>query len=196
MTKKYYDNANKKWLLPEHALSVKTNISQKYPKVTLTKSQQEVIDKITKEHQDRGFVEGKKLGLQEMLNQKKALSDLIHAFSEYQKNCDQMLEKQVVQIIEHICHGVLSDALSHQHQIDKLVTESIERFKNHQQKFIIKANAKTAKMIENTELPDIKTKIHVDNSFSDYEFLVENLEQVVSFSISDAISAYFKSNKA
>tara|TARA_R110002110_G_scaffold33533_1_gene114779 strand:+ start:95567 stop:96157 length:591 start_codon:yes stop_codon:yes gene_type:complete len=196
MTKKYYDNANKKWLLPEHALSVKTNISQKYPKVTLTKSQQEVIDKITKEHQDRGFVEGKKLGLQEMLNQKKALSDLMNAFSEYQKNCDQMLEKQVVQIIEHICHGVLSDALSHQHQIDKLVTESIERFKNHQQKFIIKANAKTAKMIENTELPDIKTKLQVDNSFSDYEFLVENLEQIVSFSISDAISAYFKSNKA
>jgi flagellar biosynthesis/type III secretory pathway protein FliH len=192
MVKKYYNDASKKWMLPEHALSVKTNISQNYPKVALTKSQKEVVDKITKEHQERGYAEGKRLGLQEMLNQKKSLADLMSSFSEYKKKCDQVLETQVVQIIEQICQGVLSDALSDQYQLEKLVTEVIESFKNHQQNFTIKANASTVKILENITVPDISTKIQIDNKFGDYEFTVENLEQVTCFSISDAVSAYIK----
>jgi len=192
MVKKYYTEATKKWMLPEHALSSKKNISQNYPKVTLTNTQKELIDKITKEHKEKGFEKGKSLGLQEMLNQKKAFMDLATEFSNYQHKCNQELENEMVNIITQICESILSDSLNKKYQLEKLVKEILDSFKSQQQNFTIRANAHTLDILGDIELPDISHKFKVDNGLVDYCFNIENTEQVVCFSIAEAISAHIK----
>lgn len=192
MPKKYHTEATKKWMLPEHALSVKKNISQNYPKVTLTNSQKDIIDTITKEHKERGYAKGKELGLQAMLNQKKAFMALITEFSSYEKKCDQVLDNEMINVITQICEGILSDTLSEKYQLRNIVQDALESFKSQQQKFVIKVNTKTAEVLGDIEFPDIRQKMQIDHDLEDYSFSIENTEQVVCFSIADSISAYIK----
>lgn len=193
MRKKYDHGTLKKWMLPEHSLSAKENLSQNFPKVSLTNSQKETIDAITREYKEKGFTEGKKLGLQEMLNQKKILIELINQFKQYQDSCDQLLEKEIVSIIERICQSILTHELSDKYQLQKLVSDAILSFKDSQQNFKIYANPSTAEKLEGLDLPEISTKLYRSDTLGEYAFQIENNDQVVCFSIEHSIKQYINS---
>lgn len=195
MKNKYNHGSLKKWMLPEHSLTAKNNLSQNFPKVSLTSSQKETIDALTKEYKEKGYVEGKKLGLQEMLNQKKALTELVSEFKQYQDSCDKVLEAEIVSIVENICKSILNIELSDKYNLQQLVSDGILSFKNHQQKFTISMNAATHLLLADLEIPEIQTKFQVDPVMDDYAFKIENNEQIICFSIDKVIQQYIISPK-
>lgn len=189
------DNSKKvtQWHLPEHTSQQQLNVAKNYSKISLSAPQRKALEDIISKEKEKGYIEGKREALQEIL----PLKNLIHQFfDDARKNLlfqQATLEQQGLAMVQQICRYILNHELSTNPEcIKKLLTDAISHYTEDFLQFTIKANVKTLEILKQADIAHENIKFIEDNSLNLAQFKVESNHQVVAFDLEQALKNYFE----
>lgn len=180
------------WSLPEHTITSKQNNAQAYSKVSLSSPQKKALEEMVRKEKEKGYLEGKKEALQELLPFKNTLQQLMQQIQQNVQQQSQMIENQSVSIIEQICQSVIKRSLENDKTIIKdILQEAIKIYHDSTLKLNIKANRNTLARLHETQMFTDNVKLIEDNTLADFQFKLDANNQIVEFDINKAISKHF-----
>lgn len=182
----------KQWSLPEHTLAPSQQKAQAYTKVSLSTPQKKALEEMIRKEKERGYLEGKREGLQELLPMKQSLLELMQAIQQNTQVQSTLFEQQAHEIIKVICYNVIQQEMNTNPAIlENILKEAISTYHDSNIQLKVRANQKTLSTIKSNELFDERLKLIEDNQLADCQFKLDANNQIVEFDIHKAILKHF-----
>lgn len=182
----------KNWSLPEHTFTGTNNVSQNYSKISLSTPQKKALEEIVKNEKEKGYLEGKKQGLQEVLPQKAAFIQLMNDMTMHFRAQEEIFQEKSLFIINEICKKVIAIELKHHETaLRSILHEALSFYHDNAKKIVIAANRNTIDLISQMDFAGYDLKFVENNSFNDFQFKLDSSAQIVEFDIEKIIAKFF-----